>query len=196
MTDLHPTLEKLRALIADAALPPCGSCSLCCKLVPVAADELTKPAGVWCPHCTKPGCGIYATRPMPCVVWSCAWLLDVNLHDTKELEPRKCHVVIDPVCDEVVLKHHDGSAPEVLTVVQFWCDPAYPSAWRAPAVRAAMDYYARKMGMCSLVRMNNVTGFLVRPPALSPSGTWEESHHSAPIERDVMMAKIAEVEHG
>jgi hypothetical protein len=32
----------------------CGSCTLCCKLMPVLLDDgEDKPAGEWCKHCTK-----------------------------------------------------------------------------------------------------------------------------------------------
>lgn len=48
----------------------CGTCSLCCKLVKIA--DVAR--GVWCPHCTKPGCGIYPTRPLDCSGFECMWL--------------------------------------------------------------------------------------------------------------------------
>jgi len=190
---LHPTLTKL----ADVEpLRACGSCSLCCKLVPVASPQVVKDAGVWCDHCTKPGCAIYATRPMPCRVWSCCWLLDANLSEVDALEPRKCHVVIDPVCDEVIFRSNSTGEEQIETVVQMWCDPAYPGAWRSPAVRAAIDYYGKRMKMATIIRFNNKTGFLVRPPSLSPTGTWEESEQAAPIDRNEMRDKLKALDGG
>ena len=39
----------------------CGSCSLCCKILGIAA--LDKPVGQWCPNCVQgQGCAIYADR--------------------------------------------------------------------------------------------------------------------------------------
>lgn len=193
-TILHPVLQAMAGL---EPLRPCGSCSLCCKLVPV--DDPTtigeKPAGEWCSHCTKPGCAIYATRPEPCAAWSCTWVLDPVLSKVPDLEPRKCHVVIDPVCDEVVLNPRDGGDPIVLTVVQFWCDPAYPGAWRAPVVRKAMEYYAKRFQAPTLIRLNNRSGFLIRPPSISATGGWEESEQSVPVTKEAMQRRIDEVEH-
>ena len=54
---------------------PCGSCSLCCKLMSVGdgpdAEKnawFVKPGGVWCPYCKpgKGGCSIYEQRPVEC----------------------------------------------------------------------------------------------------------------------------------
>ncbi len=52
----------------------CSSCSLCCKLLPIETDELTKPAGVWCRNKELGGCAIYATRPHGCSGFVCLWL--------------------------------------------------------------------------------------------------------------------------
>lgn len=58
--------------------PPraCGACSLCCKLLPIAA--LDKPHDKWCVHC-RPGAGgcmVYETRPEACRTFDCRWLTD------------------------------------------------------------------------------------------------------------------------
>jgi len=104
----------------------CGSCSLCCKLVPV--KEIEKPRNTWCEHCTKPGCAIYADRPRSCVKWSCVWLLS-DLPES--LKPRVCHVVIDPVAEEVRWTI-DGGEPEAWFACQIWVDPTHPNAWNNP----------------------------------------------------------------
>ena len=52
---------------------PCGDCVACCVLTLIDAPELKKPEGQVCPNCTKPGCGIYDTRPEVCRTFNCAW---------------------------------------------------------------------------------------------------------------------------
>jgi Fe-S-cluster containining protein len=113
-----PTLQD-----AEPALAPgrsCGSCSLCCKVLPVR--ELDKPAGQWCVHCVPgSGCAAHTARPPSCRRFFCAWRLDPNLGP--EWKPEVCRFVLsaDPAHQAVVV-----------TV-----DPGMPLAWkRAP-------YYAR-----------------------------------------------------
>jgi hypothetical protein len=60
----------------------CGDCSLCCKLLAISAEhapDIAKPAGEWCKHCVKPGCGIYGRQPALCRDFACQWLLDEKL---------------------------------------------------------------------------------------------------------------------
>jgi len=57
----------------------CGSCSLCCKLLPIAKSDVfdfEKAAGEWCSHCAPGlgGCTIYDTRPQGCRNYKCEWL--------------------------------------------------------------------------------------------------------------------------
>ena len=70
----------------------CGTCSLCCKLFPVA--QLEKPLGQWCqyckPGCVSGGCGIYATRPQICRDYVCGWL-GGDLAD--HWAPERCRMV-------------------------------------------------------------------------------------------------------
>jgi hypothetical protein len=64
--------------MAETLPRTCGACSLCCKLLPIAA--LDKPHDRWCVHC-RPGaggCTIYETRPEPCRSFSCHWLADAS----------------------------------------------------------------------------------------------------------------------
>jgi hypothetical protein len=184
---------------------PCGSCTLCCKLVPVQegaalleGDTVTaslplfnKPAGQWCEHCDKSrGCKIYERRPKSCREWSCAWLCDPAL--PPQLEPRRCHVVIDCVSDNIRVTLPDGTA-QVRPVVQMWCDPAYPRAWRAPVVAAAMSYYAKRFGFVTLVRFNQERGIVVAPPEISASGRWEEVESNVAIDRQEFQNQIADL---
>jgi hypothetical protein len=53
---------------------PCGSCTACCKFMPIVSEELTKPTNVLCPHCAEgAGCKVYDVRPTPCAEWVCGW---------------------------------------------------------------------------------------------------------------------------
>jgi hypothetical protein len=95
----------------------CGSCTECCKII--AVDELQKPGGVYCSHCTLGGgCTIYPDRPKSCRTFMCGWLVHPLMGP--ELKPDKCHVVLMDL-------------PEFRVLVA-GCDPDQPDAWRAPDV--------------------------------------------------------------
>src|SRR5262245_35961657 len=77
----------------------CGSCTLCCKVVPVAS--LRKPRDTWCSHCNPKapkgkGCNIYAERPRECVEWDCLWRID---GDHSAPQPKQSGVVFDCLID-------------------------------------------------------------------------------------------------
>ena len=102
----------------------CGDCSLCCKLIGVAA--LDKPRCTWCRHIApnRRGCSIYQDRPGECRDFRCLWL---RSHEDRAatplpmaLRPDRAHVVF-------VLASGDGGA------VVAHVDPAYPHAWREGA---------------------------------------------------------------
>jgi hypothetical protein len=174
----------------DTQTRACGSCTLCCKLVPVKA--LQKPDNVWCKHAKKgAGCAIYADRPAECRTWSCLWLadgdaIDIKLNDTGGANatvmlrwtlrrPDKAHFVIDEGADIVYV------ADKPLGVMQVWADPAYPGAWREdPAFRALVHRLARE-GTATLVRHGLRTATLIRAGRLAPYGDWHE--HEAPYTR-------------
>src|SRR4051794_7389373 len=79
-----PPADSIESLITPSPIATgraCGSCSLCCKLLPIR--ELEKPENKWCVHC-KPasgGCTIYADRPPSCREFACHWLISKNLGD-------------------------------------------------------------------------------------------------------------------
>lgn len=74
----------------------CGSCTLCCKVL--AIKELDKPANTWCQHAMKSvGCKIYATRPISCQTFICAWISSSALGP--ELRPDKIHGVLTATTD-------------------------------------------------------------------------------------------------
>jgi uncharacterized protein len=78
----------------------------------MAVDQIKKPAGQWCKHCSPgKGCKIYDARPQECRTFDCGWLLS----DLPErFRPDRCHVIIS-VHDEIRL-HGDRYAPDALNV--------------------------------------------------------------------------------
>jgi hypothetical protein len=74
--------EAAIASMAKLAGRACGNCTLCCKLISIDTEEITKPANKWCEHCEiGKGCGIYAERPTACRTWSCMWLTNPLVAD-------------------------------------------------------------------------------------------------------------------
>jgi Fe-S-cluster containining protein len=108
---------------AQPALVPgrsCGTCSLCCKVLPVEA--LSKPAGKWCIHSVPGlGCAAHADRPQACRQFFCAWRLDSNLGP--EWKPEVCRFVL--------------SADPAHGALTLMVDPGMPLAWKRE------PYYAR-----------------------------------------------------
>lgn len=73
----------------------CGSCRMCCKLL--AVGEIDKPVDKWCPHSCPTGCGIYPTRPEPCRIYRCMWLVSQGTPQAWAMQarPDNCGVVFD-----------------------------------------------------------------------------------------------------
>ena len=83
----------------------CGTCSLCCKLLPVR--ELNKAAGERCRH---------QKFAIVCAGWNCRWLVN---DDTADLSrPDRSHYVIDSMPDSIRLDPSDGSKPKMFNVIQ------------------------------------------------------------------------------
>lgn len=91
----------------------CGSCTLCCKVMGIAA--LDKPRGRWCRHC-KPGkgCDAYDARPDECRTFSCLWLGEGFLGE--EWRPDRSKLVL--------YTEHGGARLVVQT------DPGAAGVWR------------------------------------------------------------------
>ena len=90
----------------------CGSCSLCCKVIGIAA--LDKPAGQWCPHFAKGvGCSIYGQTPDECRTFFCWWLKTPSMGEA--WRPDRCKLVLWT------------NRPGRLIVD---VDADYPNAWR------------------------------------------------------------------
>jgi hypothetical protein len=149
----------------------CGSCTLCCKLLPT--KEIEKPANVRCPHQrVGKGCSIYANRPMSCRLWSCQWLLGEELGE----RPDRSRLVVDPLPDFVVTVDDDTGERKEVPVVQVWCSSSDREAHRNPAFRAWLD----RKGIPALIRFDNRSGLLIAPPSRSTDGEWFEklSHYT------------------
>lgn len=111
---------------------PCGSCSMCCKLLPIEEPDLVKPRDVWCGHYSKGrGCAIYDARPEACRGFECHWLQAVNegmSPSETSLRPDKCKVIIRS-------SRHDDGRPALKLIV----DPGYPAAHKAPVVMKLVE---------------------------------------------------------
>lgn len=146
----------------------CGGCQLCCKLVPVFEDTFRKPAGTRCQHAKHgKGCTIYARRPESCIAWSCRWLSDPLTAGLPR--PDRSHCVIDLETDLVTRRFEDGSTKD-LPVLQVWVDPAYPDAWKAPAMLTWLQAMAERFGYAAIVRLSSHKAIVVVAPALSGQG--------------------------
>jgi hypothetical protein len=122
------------AKIAAALGRACGSCSLCCKVLPISEPEIAKPANVWCQHC-KPGrgCSIYADRPLICRAFTCQWLVDGSFGDHWK-----------PARSKMVLRMIPNRGSLILYV---YPDPGYPGAWRKQPYYAELKERSTRMGV-------------------------------------------------
>ena len=103
----------------------CGSCTLCCKILGI--EEVDTLAWEWCQHC-KPGkgCGAYEARPAVCREFECQWLCEPHLPES--LRPSKC---------KVMLAGTDGP------ILNAYCDPVDPMAWRREPMYSLLKERAR-----------------------------------------------------
>lgn len=151
----------------------CGSCTSCCSLVPV--ESLKKPAGQRCRfQRIGRGCAIYSNRPLDCRAWSCKWLTNDDTADLRR--PDFSHYVVDMIPDFITI-HPEGHPPLTMPIIQVWCDPNYPEAWRDPKL---LEYLERrgKEGFAALIRYGNERGISVFPPSITGAG-WVENAGSA-----------------
>jgi hypothetical protein len=103
----------------------CGTCTLCCTLLPV--KELEKPSFAPCPlvrdvPSAKPGCSIYERRPSGCRMWSCVWLASPDV--PVEFRPDHVGFVVDQSFD---LVHVNGAE---MAAAQIWVAPGHEEDWR------------------------------------------------------------------
>jgi hypothetical protein len=145
----------------------CGSCTLCCRLLPVRA--LAKPANQRCGHQFSGGCKVYHRIGFPreCAIWSCRWLVD---SETQGLgRPDRTGYVIDLTPDLVRVTNADDTHDVIC--FQVWCDPARPEAWRDPALLRYAEAQA-KTGEVMLVRFGTERAIAVVAPRINETGDW------------------------
>ena len=114
----------LRQVVPDAGKKrECGTCSLCCKLLAIKDEWLTKAQGEWCSHVVKGGgCGCYETRPSVCRGFECLWLSSTV--SPIEMRPDKIKGVLTVTTDGHHIVLHE--------------DPAYPNKARL-ALKPMLD---------------------------------------------------------
>lgn len=150
----------------------CGTCSLCCRLLPVTS--IGKGDNERCAHQRRTGCAIYDQRPHDCRLWSCLWLAGAPVG-----RPDRVGYVVDPMPDYVTV----AETGERVSVMQVWVDPRRRDAHEDLALRAFID--ASKIG--AIVRFSARDAFPLFPPSVTGRG-WvitesqvEASHSAADI---------------
>ncbi len=120
--------KRLPPQPAPVAGRSCGSCSLCCKVLPV--PELDKPAGHWCTHAKRgSGCTVHAERPQTCRRFFCSWMLDPALGP--EWKPETARFVL--AADQ---------AHQALIVM---VDPGMPLAWKRAPYHAGLRQLSARL---------------------------------------------------
>jgi hypothetical protein len=134
--------------------------------------DFDKPAGVACQHQSHHrGCKVYSRRPFGCRYWNCRWLVNDDCADLRR--PDRSRYVVDLLPDFITLKPHDGSEPTNVEIVQIWCDPKTPDAWRDPALLAYIERRAAE-GKAAMIRFDNKRAIVVFAPTMSEDGQWHE----------------------
>src|SRR5436190_12415704 len=77
----------------------CGECTVCCTALVVDTTEFRKTSGVTCSHCTREGCGIYATRYPICRTYFCGWIQLPELDPA--WRPDRSGVIVTPQRDNI-----------------------------------------------------------------------------------------------
>jgi hypothetical protein len=77
--------------------------------------------------------------------------------------------VIDLTPDYVTARPNAGGDAFNIPVVQVWCDPHAPDAWRDPALLAYLERRGQD-GYAALIRYDNKRGITVFPPAMTGDG--------------------------
>lgn len=149
----------------------CGSCQLCCRLLPVKG--INKPALTRCQHQRHgKGCAVYHKPekgfPWECGLWSCVWLTNNETGDLRR--PDHSHYCVDIMPDYVTTEAPDG-VKVVIPAVQIWADPKYPDCHRDPALRA---WLLKRHGFIGLVRFSGDDAIALIPPYMMDNDQWLE----------------------
>ena len=155
----------------------CGGCTLCCKLVPV--EILHKVAGERCRFQSHKGCKVYRTPRFPeeCGLWSCRWLVDPDASGLRR--PDRSHYVVDVMPDFIGVSDNASGAVESVAVMQVWCDPEHPDAWRDPALRRYIEHVAQAQRAATIIRFGSRRAIVVFAPCLTDDGAWHERESEA-----------------
>lgn len=151
----------------------CGSCQLCCKLMPV--PPIQKPGGIRCRHQkVGKGCTVWHTPAMPnaCQVFACRWLSDPSCAGMPR--PDRVHYVIDLTPQHIGMTDPETGETKQLPAFQVWLDPAFPNAENEPGLRRWMHAMAEQFGYATVVRYSPTRGKAIFPPAFDPDGEWSE----------------------
>jgi hypothetical protein len=146
----------------------CGSCTLCCKLLPVKGVD--KPAHTRCQHQFSGGCRIYSTKPQECSDWSCVWRRgdEATVHLRR---PDRSHYIIDMYPDLIRVTNNDTGSTQERVCFQVWLDLDYPDAWKDKALL----HFLLITKIPALVRLGSHRAFAVFPPGASENGQWNVS---------------------
>jgi hypothetical protein len=150
----------------------CGSCTLCCRLLPVR--ELAKGANERCRFQRHTGCSVYhrpPAFPRACGLWSCAWLIGEPATEGLR-RPDRSGYVIDMMPDLVKVTDKDSGEIRELLVLQVWVDPARRDAWQDPALLRYAESAAREHQMGMLIRYSSSEAVAVLAPSLCADGQW------------------------
>ena len=182
----------------------CGSCTLCCKLLPMSKNapreerlpetlalmverglatakefegmlvEFDKPAGQRCPY-QKHHKGCSIYPRRP---FGCRyWNCRwlVNEDAADLSRPDRAGYVIDIMPDFITLAPHDGGPSTNIEVIQIWVDPSRPDAYRDPKLRAWLERRGKE-GKAALIRFNESDALTLFPPSMSDDCKWHEVH--------------------
>jgi len=144
----------------------CGSCKLCCTLLPVELETSKKPANVKCQHVCSKGCSIYENRPAPCRYFNCRWLFDKHADNLRR--PDKTGYVIDPMLDGILADE------KAMDVIQVWVDPERRDAHRDPELREYLSRMFDIYRLPAIIRWSSTKAMFLIPPQATKEGEWME----------------------
>jgi hypothetical protein len=153
----------------------CGSCTLCCTLLPVKGVD--KRGNQKCKFQSfAKGCKVYHDPargfPFECAVWTCRWLTNDGTNALSR--PDRAGYVIDMMPDFVTVTDDAYPEPMSFPVVQIWVDPKRPEAWRDPKLLEWAAARALRDHCLFLIRSSEIEAFTLIPPSMSSAGTWIE----------------------
>ncbi len=153
----------------------CGTCTLCCKLLPVPGPPLHKPAEVCAASTSRAARAAPSMRSGRCPA-GCSPVGGWPIATRPECPGRIAVVayVIDIKDDYVEAVDKETGARQRFGVVQVWSIRAFRDAHRDPPLRAYMRRMAERHGYATIVRYSNREAFTIWPPPLCHDGQWHE----------------------